>query len=562
LGILQDFRAMAKRSPDQRNDYYLIEAARAGIHKPILAALYATQGKPPLTDGETGLGIAPANRIPLSQVNTFPEQVQYAANTIRSLTDKLTAEGWEGKDLWNPTEGRYSDRLLRAIAEGYSPPPTDAAAARLEPTDADQLIQAYLADLETDYSAEQLPQNLAYLDQALLAFVERVPTYYNRLTFQREALLEAVRIWRKLDSHAAAIASFDFPDQTDPVDEAELDKALVQFISQADRYFSGYPNQREALIRLVQLWRELDSREEAIRALAEEDPFANESNPELLDPALIAFVQRLPERYRGRGDQRFALTEGYRLWRGLDSRTTAIEDLGLNPQALVNNTGDNEAMATAAAQIDRALLDFWGRVPAEYEGTADEREAMIRLVTIWRRYDARTIAIQSLLEDLRRMERANRDSLEAMPPPIPTLPRSRPDRWTVDNIQIAATILPSGSFTWAEATRGGTRMPPDQATVDAIVRIATLAQEARDRIGRPFVITSWYRPPEVNARVGGASMSRHIVGDAIDFYCEGLTGRQLYWALDPWWPGGLGRYTQFPYLCHLDARDFRSRWVH
>ena len=86
-------------------------------------------------------------------------------------------------------------------------------------------------------------------------------------------------------------------------------------------------------------------------------------------------------------------------------------------------------MATAAAQIDRALLDFWGRVPAEYEGTTDEREAMIRLVTIWRRYDARTIAIQSLLEDLRRMERANRDSLEAMPPPIPTLPRSRPDRW-------------------------------------------------------------------------------------------------------------------------------------
>ena len=105
-------------------------------------------------------------------------------------------------------------------------------------------------------------------------------------------------------------------------------------------------------------------------------------------------------------------------------------------------------------------------------------------------------------------------------------------------------------------------MPPDQATVNAIIRIATLAQEARDRIGRPFFITSWYRPAEVNARVGGASMSRHIVGDAIDFYCDGLTGRQLYWALDPWWTGGLGRYTQFPYLCHLDARDYRSRWVH
>lgn len=105
-------------------------------------------------------------------------------------------------------------------------------------------------------------------------------------------------------------------------------------------------------------------------------------------------------------------------------------------------------------------------------------------------------------------------------------------------------------------------MPPNQATVDAIVRVAQLAQQARDRIGRPFRITSWYRPPEVNRRVGGASESRHIVGDAIDFYCDGLSGNQLYWALDPWWPGGLGRYQQFPELSHIDARGYRARWKH
>jgi hypothetical protein len=160
------------------------------------------------------------------------------------------------------------------------------------------------------------------------------------------------------------------------------------------------------------------------------------------------------------------------------------------------------------------------------------------------------------------MERANRDSIDAMPKPQPPPLPERPNRWTPHNIRLAMSILPSGNFTWAEATRGGTRMPPNQATVDAMVRIATLAQEARDRIGRPFLITSWYRPPEVNARVGGASRSRHIVGDAIDFYCNGLTGYQLYLALDPWWTGGLGRYTRFPNLCHLDARGTRARWVH
>ncbi|MEM9002619.1 MAG: D-Ala-D-Ala carboxypeptidase family metallohydrolase [Cyanobacteria bacterium P01_F01_bin.86] len=553
---------MAPRSPDQRNYYYLIEAARTGIHKPILGALYAAHGQPPLTDGETGLGIAPINRIPPSQVNTFPEQVQYAANTIRSLTSQLTAEGWQGKDLWDPTAGRYSDRFLRRIAEGYIPPATDLAAAQLEPTDDDVLLKAYLVDLETDYRAEQLPKNLAYLDKALLAFVERLPDNYGRLPFQRQALLEAVRLWRKLDTHQAVAIALQVPNDDGLVDEAALDTVLLDFIQQADRYFSGYPNQREAFIRLVQLWRQLDSREAAIQALAEDTPYNNESNLEIIDPALMAFVQRIPEKYRGRGDQRFALTEGYRLWKGLDSRTTAIKDLGLDPQSLINNTDDAAAMAQAAAQIDRALLDFWATVPAKYMSSSDEREAMLRLITIWRRMEGRLPTIQSLFEDLRQMAQANRDSVDAMPPPRPAPLPSRPQRWTPDNIQIGASIVPSGNFTWAEATRGGTRMPPDQATVNAIVRIARLAQEARDRIGRPFFITSWYRPPAVNARVGGVSLSRHIIGDAIDFYCDGLTGQQLYWALDPWWTGGLGRYTRYPYLCHLDARGERARWLH
>ncbi|MGF1519840.1 MAG: D-Ala-D-Ala carboxypeptidase family metallohydrolase, partial [Nodosilinea sp.] len=144
--------------------------------------------------------------------------------------------------------------------------------------------------------------------------------------------------------------------------------------------------------------------------------------------------------------------------------------------------------------------------------------------------------------------------------PAPQPPR--PERWTPNNIQLDASIVPNGNFTWSEATRGGARMPPNQATVDAIIRIATLAQQARDRIGRPFLITSWYRPAEINRRVGGASQSRHIVGDAIDFYCVGLSGNQVYWALDPWWPGGLGRYGQFPALVHLDARGVKARWRH
>ena len=548
--------------PDQRNNYYLIEAARAGIHKPILAALYEVHNQPRLMDGETGLGIVPTNQIDMAQVNTFAEQVQFAANTVRSLTDALIGQGWPGGDIWDTRAGRYADRFLEAIASGYTPPLTDSSSAQLEPSSFEALRQAYLEDIDTDYSGAQLPKNLVELDSALLAFAERVPPNYTRLDHQRQALVEAVRIWRQLDTGLAVYEALNLPEQDQVPDEPALDKALVEFAQSAVRYYSGYPNQREALIRLVQLWREMDSREEAIEWLLENDPFVNETNLPIIDPALMAFVQQVPSLYQGRGDQRFALTEGYRRWFGLDSRSTAIAKLGVDPDDLVNNADNQAALVAAARTLDRALIDFVRQIPTLYQQTEEQREALIRMVQIWRRLEGRIPTIQALFDDLRQLERADPTSPDAVPVPVPAPIPARPRQWTPRNIQLDASIIPNGNFTWAEATRGGARMPPDQATVDAMVRIARLAQQARDRIGRPFLITSWYRPPEINRRVGGASRSRHIVGDAIDFYCNGLTGNQVYWALDPWWPGGLGRYGRFPALVHLDAREYKARWTH
>lgn len=554
---------MAKLTPDQRNYLYLLEAERAGIHKPILAALYEVQDRPVLADGETGLGIAPANRIPLSQVNTLPEQVQYAANTVRSLTDSLIDQGWQAADLWDAEQGRYSDKFIQAVAAGYAPPATDLSAARLEASNFQSLRQAYLADLNTDFRAGGLPQNLAYLDPALLRPTERFPAYYRGLPYQRDALLEALRIWRKLDNRDDAIASLNLqaPPNTNPetLDESYLDNPLVQFIQSISRNYSGYPHQREALIRLTQLWRQLDSREAAIASL--EKDTSPEPGLKIVDPALINFVQRIPQYYQGKGEQRYALTEAYRIWRQLDSRAAALISLGVSPDLLSTGTADKTAIANAAAQLDRELLNFIQRIPAEYKETEDQREALIRLVQLWRGLDTRDQSIRSLFEDVKRLQQARRNSPEAPPQPQPVTLPSRPIRWTPNNIQIYASIIPNGNFIWAEATNGGTRLPPDQSTVDAIVRIARLAQQAHERIGRPFHVTSWYRPADINARVGGVSNSRHIVGDAIDFYCDGLTGDQLYWYLDPWWPSGLGRYASFPYLCHIDARNYRARWL-
>lgn len=551
---------MATLSPDQRNYYYLLESERAGIHKPILAALYAVHSALSLSDEETGLGISPANRVSLAQVNTFPAQVQYAANAVRALTDSLVAEGWKGEELWDMEQGRYTNQFLEKVASGYAPSASETAIARLEASDLAQLKQAYLHDIETDYQTANLPRNLAYLDQALLALVDQIPDYYTGLPHQRDALLEGVRIWRELDTREAVIASLVSEANIASAieDESQLDILLKQFVEQISAHYGGYPQAREALIRMVQLWRQLRTREDAIASV--KNNTSPEDNLNIIDPALIAFVQRLPDYYQGQGSQRNALTEAFRIWRQLDSRTTAITTLGIKPEMLNASTTNRTEMVNLASQMDRELLTFIRRVPRDYQELDHQREALIRLVQLWRSLPTRHQTIQSLLDDQKRFENIHPNAQDAPPKPVVAVIPKRPDRWTPYNIQLAAAIIPDGNFTWAEATHGGTQMPPNQATVDAMVRIARLAQRARDRIGRPFIVTSWYRLPAMNRAVGGAKYSRHLVGDAMDFLCEGLTGNQLYWFLEPWWPGGLGRYTQFPYLCHIDARSYRTRW--
>jgi hypothetical protein len=551
---------MASLSSDQRNYYYLLEAERAGLHKPILAALYQAHCSPSLADGETGLGVSPANRVALVEVSTFPDQVQYAANALRALTESLVERDWKGDDLWNTTQGRYTDQFLQSLAKGYAPAVNQLTTARLEACNFDKLRQAYLSELETDLNAGDLPQSIAYLEKALLTFVAQIPDYYTGLPNQRHALLEAARIWRGLDTRQAAIASLLSANQVELAtsDESVLDIPLKQFIGQLSHNYEGYPQQREALVRLAQLWRQLRTREEAIASL--QTSTSPEENLTLIDPALIAFVQRLPNSYQGLGRQRNALTEAFRLWRQLDSRAAVLATLGIDSELLERSTSNRTAMVNLATQLDRELLNFIHRVPGDYEELDYQRDALIRLVQLWRNLPSSNRTIQSLLEDQKRLEGVGNNPKEAPPKPMPVVILKRPDRWTPENIQLFASVIEDGNFTWAEATRGGIWMPPNQATVDAIIRIAKLAQQARDRVGRPFIIISWYRPPDINRAFGGAITNRHVFGDAIDFICEGLSGNQLYWFLEPWWPGGLGRYIKFPNLCHIDARSYRVRW--
>jgi putative chitinase len=47
-------------------------------------------------------------------------------------------------------------------------------------------------------------------------------------------------------------------------------------------------------------------------------------------------------------------------------------------------------------------------------------------------------------------------------------------------------------------------------------------QQVRDLLGHPIFISSGYRSPILNRRVGGAKLSDHMFGKAADFTCRGL----------------------------------------
>ena len=101
-----------------------------------------------------------------------------------------------------------------------------------------------------------------------------------------------------------------------------------------------------------------------------------------------------------------------------------------------------------------------------------------------------------------------------------------------------------------------------QYQCDAALLVCQFAQKARDHFGKPVIITSGYRPPAINAQVGGASNSEHLydVKDkgAIDFYLDGMSVEELQAWADRNWPYSLG-YGAPKGFIHVGIRPGRPR---
>lgn len=100
------------------------------------------------------------------------------------------------------------------------------------------------------------------------------------------------------------------------------------------------------------------------------------------------------------------------------------------------------------------------------------------------------------------------------------------------------------------------RIPTNKAVQDKIILIAKQLELIRTDWGSAIGLTSGYRPPAVNRRIGGASRSRHIQGDAVDVYPYNREFRRFEQFLDKNWFGALGYGVASKRgFTHLDCRN-------
>lgn len=84
------------------------------------------------------------------------------------------------------------------------------------------------------------------------------------------------------------------------------------------------------------------------------------------------------------------------------------------------------------------------------------------------------------------------------------------------------------NFNWYEVSSQKAQTLPQNIRDNAKALANTILQPARDLLGLPMNITSWYRDPVHNKAIGGASNSQHLYGTAADLYVSSLTGLQLF----------------------------------
>lgn len=96
-----------------------------------------------------------------------------------------------------------------------------------------------------------------------------------------------------------------------------------------------------------------------------------------------------------------------------------------------------------------------------------------------------------------------------------------------------------------------------------LVKLAVNLQVLRDYVKVPISITSGYRSPAHNKKIGGAKFSQHINATAADIKVVGMTPKQVAEVIEKlilenrMVQGGIGIYKSW---IHYDVRGTKARW--
>lgn len=88
-------------------------------------------------------------------------------------------------------------------------------------------------------------------------------------------------------------------------------------------------------------------------------------------------------------------------------------------------------------------------------------------------------------------------------------------------------------------------------------KLVVYLQAIREHFGKPITITSGYRCPKHNSRVGGATNSRHTKGQAADIVVSGVAPLEVAKFAESIGIKGIGLYSNF---VHIDTRESKSFW--
>jgi uncharacterized protein YcbK (DUF882 family) len=110
-------------------------------------------------------------------------------------------------------------------------------------------------------------------------------------------------------------------------------------------------------------------------------------------------------------------------------------------------------------------------------------------------------------------------------------------------------------------SKDGAEMPLE--VLENITVLCENLQVLREKIDRPITVTSGYRSPSHNKKIGGAKNSFHVRGMAADIKAEGLTPKELIDVIEElieeglMVPGGIGKYSSW---VHYDTRGYNAKW--